>query len=91
MRTSTVPVGWAAPLARVFNNKTEIYVLLEMKNRWEIPHLLRDDMPEKRMICIEEVHGYYGEFINSIGCMTPTGNLDEDPITWSLTQQVALP
>jgi hypothetical protein len=85
LRTSAVPVGWAAPLGRVFNEVPEIYVLIEMERKWEIPRL-HNDFPEQRLKCIEELHDYYGEFINSIGCMTPNGDLGADPVVWDLTQ-----
>jgi hypothetical protein len=80
MRVSTtIPAMWAAPLGRVFNNAEYVCLVVELPGRWGIPALI-EDMPEAREKCISDSQDYYGTFITTIGCMTPRGYLDEEPI-----------
>jgi hypothetical protein len=80
----------ATPLARAFNNADSIYLVVELPGGWKIRNI--EGGPSKqRYQAIDEPHSYYGEFINTVGCLPPAGDLDADPVLWDLTQQLTLP
>jgi hypothetical protein len=88
--STAVPAAWSYPLGRMFNDKEELYLIVELPGRW-IPPPLKDDHPEIRERCINDSQEYHGTFITTAGCTTPIGDMDMETIAWGVTQQLALP
>jgi hypothetical protein len=86
------PIEWAAPLERVFNGGSEIYLLSDRPDSGLTRHTLSNKpMAAACEIIIDKVYEHYGPFTTCPGCLTPMTDSDDEPVVWHQTQQLILP